>query len=133
MRALRRLPVIALLALVGACGAPAALPTSTPAGSPTPTTQASPPSSQAVASTSPTQTPEPTVEPTLEPERTPEPIDGSWAQDPPTPLLIGAAVRVLISELNVREQPSISARRVGTATPEDILAVGSVPPVEAAD
>jgi hypothetical protein len=91
------------------------------------------PTFQATAATvQPTATasvssPVPTTEPTLEPERTPEPIDGGWAQNPPTPLLMNATVRVLVPELNVRERPTTSARRVRTLTPEHILWVMSLP------
>jgi len=128
MPAPKRLPLVCLLALITACAGPAA-----PVASPTPPTASPMPTFQATAATvQPTATasvssPVPTTEPTLEPERTPEPIDGGWAQNPPTPLLMNAAVRVRISELNVRELPSTSARRVGTLTPENILVVRSLP------
>lgn len=113
MRALHGLPVIGLVALVGACGGPA--PSDPGVASP----PASPiPTFQATATTSPDGAPQ-------------QPFEMGWAQSPPTPLLMNAAVRVLVAELNVRERPSLSARQVGSVTPENILVVDRLPPFEA--
>ena len=130
MHALHRLPILGLVVLVAGCAAPA-----TPVASPTPATESPIPTDRATATTAPTAAPvataEPTTEPPLDPVETEEPSRGVWAQDPPAPLLVNAAVRVLVPELNVREQPSTSAPRVGRVTLDQVIAVRGLPPVEA--
>ena len=56
----------------------------------------------------------------------------AWAQNPPEPLLLGTAVRVLVSELNIRESPSTSAKRLDTFRSDQVILVTTyIPPVAA--
>jgi hypothetical protein len=88
--------------------------------------------------TSPSTTPDvaptasaPAVEPTLTPLPTDVPATSAWSQNPPEPLLIGAAVRVLATELNIRDEPSTSAKRVETFRARQLIIVDGLPPVDA--
>ena len=63
----------------------------------------------------------------MEPAGTTEPTPSSWAQDPPRPLLVDAAVRVVVDELNARARPSTSARLVGAVVRGNILVFRGAP------
>lgn len=129
MQGVRSILTASLVIAVGACSASPPS-TSTPATGPVVTP------SPASFSAAPPSTPEPTVQATqpvdstLEPASTPRPDPAmQWAQDPPTPLLMGTAVRVVVDELNVRARPTTAARRVGTFSSGNVVVVGG-PPVE---
>jgi hypothetical protein len=56
----------------------------------------------------------------------------AWAQDPSEPLLLGSAVRVVVAELNIREKPSTSGKRVDTFRADQVILVNRlIPPVDA--
>ena len=111
--------------LVAACNA---------ASAPTVSPSLTPAATIGTGSWSPSPSPEATIEPPSGPQPTAgpsfPPIDGLWVDDP-SPLLIGAAVRVSVSALNLRVRPTVAARSVATLTPDNILAVGDAPPFEA--
>jgi hypothetical protein len=102
------------------------------------------PSPESVATLAPSPSPvaateQPTLAPTEDPvEPTEEPGPGAtepataslWAQDPPTPMLMNSAVRVVAGELNVRAKPDTSARIMGSVSEGAILAIHGMPPVE---
>lgn len=128
MSALRGLGPLVLIMVVTACGssvAPTSAPPSAataPVGSPT----------TGPAMFSPTPAPQPSATPEAtqtaietDPPRVPDP--GLWVQNPPTPLLMNAAVQPHVASLNVRKRPSTSAGIVGTVDQNDILRVGSAP------
>ena len=104
--------------------------------SPSPASTTNPATVGPSPATSATPSPMPSPSATAEPEptepatATPGPSRGSWAQSPPTPLLMNAAVRVLVPELNLRERPGLGATIRGPVTRNDILLVHS-PPFEA--
>ena len=115
---------IGVAALVAGCGSPTG-------GTAVPSTSESP-----VATAPATQIPSASPAPTLiavetSQPATAEPGDSAWAQHPPMPLLMSAAVRVAIPQLNVRERPTMSARTVGTLTPDNVLFIDAASPVEA--
>jgi hypothetical protein len=108
-----------ILLLVAGCVSPGAS-----GGSPHAAASSSPDfagASPSNAATSPSPTQQPL--PTLPPEAPSVPETQS--------LLLGAAVRVDVAELNVRELPSQDARRVGTVTPDNVIVVSNDPPIEA--
>ena len=132
LRPISRLQPISLVLLVAACAG------SAPAGGsllPSPSI-ASPliPSAEPSGSDVPGATPSLRLEtPTATAEATPT-VDGSsvWAQRPPEPLLLGTPVRVVVAELNIREAPTTSAKRVDTFAADQVIIVRDVvPPVEA--
>lgn len=115
---------ISLAVLVAACGG-----TPPAAGSLVPSPSVAP---SVGASTTPEPTePVDTARPTPGPSPTGAASTSYWAQNPPEPLLNGAAVRVLVSELNIRQAPSTSAKRVATFRVNDVILVGALPPVDA--
>lgn len=119
MGALRGTWAIGLVVVVVACGgqaAPSASVDQAPAASPT----------QAAISTA-----EPAATATAVPEETPDSGGIGWAQDPPEPLLLDRAVRVVVDGLNLRERPSTSAKRLWTMPRNVVMGVGSFPPVDA--
>lgn len=128
MSATRRVLSIVVVVILAACESSA-----TPSSTPVPVASAAPTASSAESPwiTSP---PEPTLDPTDEPQPEPaetaEPARWAWAQDPPRPLLVESAVRVVVEELNVRARPSTTARRLGTVDEGNVL-VFRGPPVEA--
>lgn len=131
MRTLDSVRAVALSTIVVACAAPVApgasqtaVPTSSPSSSVSPTSLASP------SAPAPPQPSQPAIA-TDPPEETLSPGGPGWAQDPPKPLLTGAAVKVIVDRLNVREMPSTSARTVGTLSSDAVLVVGAFPPVSA--
>jgi hypothetical protein len=71
------------------------------------------------------------VEQTAKPEPTDVLAEGVWSQRPPEPLLIGTAVRIRATELNVRQEPSTSAKRLDTFRAGQVIVVGGIPPVDA--
>lgn len=74
------------------------------------------------------ETPGPTADLTA----TDDPSDSFWSQDPPEPLLLGTAVRVVVAELNIRDAPTTSAKRVDTFRADQVIVVDEIiPPVEA--
>jgi len=78
--------------------------------------------------TAPTET----AQPTAVPLPTDVPTEGVWDQDPPEPLLLGAAVRVVVGELNIRAGPSTSAKLFATFEADEVIIVRDIiPPVEA--
>lgn len=131
MRTSSGLRLLVLVTVLAGCGGPA-----TPSPSPASTTTVAVSPAPATPQTTEGPTAAPTEEP-VEPTDQPEP-DGTepasaslWAQDPPTPLLMNTAVRVIVDELNVRARPDTSARREGLVLKNWILAVSPQPPVEA--
>jgi hypothetical protein len=123
--AVRSVQTMGIVLLLAACGAPSSpsasdLAASMPGDTSSPSASL-PASPAAMATTAPTPDAQET-------ERPPRP---GWADDPPKPLLLNRAVRVLVDELNVRDEPSTSARRTGTVRVDDVLAVILYPPVEA--
>ena len=123
---------ILLLALVAACG-PAAAPTIEPTSAPTATAAATAAiGSQTPAPPTPAASPQPSATPEAtqtaietDPPRVPDP--GLWAQNPPTPFLMSAAVQPYVATLNIRKRPSTSAAIVGTVDHDNILRVSSAP------
>jgi hypothetical protein len=115
-----------LIGLVAGCATPA------PSG-PTlqPTSGSLAPTGPPVSTPASTQIPVPSPESTDEPVEPGEPSVGFWAPDPPTPLLMRGAVRPVVSKLNVRRRPSVSARVLATVTSDQILLVSGTPPVKA--
>lgn len=101
---------------------------STVPGSPSPSPIASVP-----ASPLPTSTSAVTAAPTLDARETDASSARGWMQDPPKPLLLGGAVRVIVDELNLRARPSTSATRIWTMPRDTVIGVGNpnLPPVEA--
>jgi hypothetical protein len=84
------------------------------------------------ASSGPDPSPSPgTVEPSAGPEPTDVLAESVWSQRPPEPLLIGTAVRVLATELNIRQEPSTSGKRLDTFRSGQVIVVGGMPPVDA--
>jgi hypothetical protein len=132
LRPISRLQPISLVLLVAACAG------SAPAGGSLPpsASSASPlaPSAEPSASDVPAATPSVPLEtPTATSDVAPA-GDGSsvWAQRPPEPLLLGTYVRVVVAELNMREAPTTSAKRVDTFAADQVIIVRDViPPVEA--
>jgi hypothetical protein len=51
------------------------------------------------------------------------PTEAASTPLPPDPIMLGSAVRVAVSELNLREQPSAGASKVVVLTPENVLAL----------
>ena len=126
MRTSSGVRLLALIIALAGCGSPAV---ATPSPEPTATVADSPVPATGQPSAAPTEEPvEPTDEP--EPARTDPASASLWAQDPPTPLLMGSAVRVIVAELNLRARPDTSARIFGTAPEGAIIAVRAMPPVE---
>ncbi|HJR90718.1 MAG TPA: hypothetical protein VJ782_11225, partial [Aeromicrobium sp.] len=113
-----------VVVLLAACGAPGSPSASVPAPTPPATIV---PSASPVASAAAIATTAPSPD-AQETERPPRP---GWAENPPKPLLLSRAVRVLVDRLNVRDEPSTSARRAGTVGVDDVLVVVLYPPVEA--
>lgn len=91
-------------------------------GSPAPSPTIVSPAATPLPSVTPQAT-QPAIE--TDPPRVPDP--GLWAQKPPTPLLMNAAVQPHVASLNVRKRPSTSAAIVGTIDQDNILRVGSAP------
>jgi hypothetical protein len=125
----RYLSGLVFVALLGACS-PSANPTIPTTGPPS-----AGPSQVASATPAVTASPLPTAAPTptasAEASETEEPAAGSWAQDPPKPLLFGRAVRVVVDVLNIRERASTSARLLGSVKRNAVLVVILFPPVDA--
>lgn len=117
---MRALKALAFGALVAACAGPGAPSPSIVSGSPSPSMPASP---------APSPTAEASLAPTAEPQETERTASRRWADPPPTPLLLYRAVRVVVDELNIRYEPSTSARRLGAARAGDVLAVILYPTV----
>ena len=125
-----------LLALtIGGCTSAAAPSASTPmppsAGPSVPATAAPSVTPVATSIPSPTAAPDPTPEPEPTPGESRPASASLWAQHPPAPLLVGAAVRVTVDELNLRARPDTSAKITGSVMKGWLLAVTSMPPVEA--
>lgn len=134
MRAARGVLVFFLLMSLASCGG-TQLSSTAPTPSPGPTVDGSSPTDP-VGTVEPTESRAsagPTTAPTDEP---PEPVETAassgnlWAKNPPTPVLSGAAVRVSVADLNVREFPFTSSKRRTTLPRGAIVAVRSVPPVD---
>ena len=124
--ACRQVGAIGMAMILGACS-PAASPSGGPTTvGPSNVVAASP---SVTASTLPAASPTPTA--TEGAEETDGPAERGWAVDPPKPLLMGSAVRVLVADLNVRYRPSTSARRTGVVGRDQVLLVSILPPVEA--
>jgi hypothetical protein len=105
----RRLITAALVVVLGACSSP---PASSPTAGPlTPT-----PSSEASFAPSPSPGPSPSTAPSVGPSATP--AIGALDIYPP-----GAAVAVAVKELNLRRNPSTSARRVALLGRGDVLVI----------
>ena len=125
--ACRQLSAIGIALILGACS---------PAASPSGESESLRPSDIVAASPSLMSSPLPAASPipsaTEGAEETGEPPQRGWAVDPPKPLLMGSAVRVLVDDLNVRYRPSTSARRIGVVGKDQVLLVSMIsPPVEA--
>lgn len=64
-----------------------------------------------------------TLDPSTGPGPTVLPTGPSWTPRPAESLLVGAAVRATVDELNVRERPSLDARRVGTVSSDNVMVI----------
>jgi hypothetical protein len=105
----RRLITAALVVVLGACSSP-------PAGSPTVGPLTPTPSSEASSAPSPSPAPSFSTAPSVGPSATP--AIGALDVYPP-----GAAVAVAVKELNLRRNPSTSARRVALLSRGDVLVI----------
>jgi hypothetical protein len=95
----RRIVAALLVVLLEACGpAPSIVPTAPPTAAP---------SIEPSAETSPSATSSPIASPAIEPSPSPSQGVGTLDVFPP-----GAAVQVIVSELNLRGKPSTSAKRI---------------------
>ena len=114
------LPSIGLAIVLAGCSS-SPLGSSSRPGSPPATFHASSgPSASDVA----TATVPPTILPAATTSRpTDVPATGVWAQDPPEPILVGTAVRILVDELNIREAPTTDAKRSDTYRQGQIILV----------
>lgn len=114
------LSAVATVLLVGACS-PAVSPAPSPSG---PAASALPPSLPvAIATAAPAATAAPV---------TAAPGNGSWAEDPPRPLLMDSVVVVTVDELNVRRRPGLGARILGAVRRGQTLDVSQhIAPYEA--
>jgi hypothetical protein len=50
---------------------------------------------------------------------------------PAEALLMNSAVRIAVSELNVREEPSLASKKVGIVTPDNVMSLTGAAPVQA--
>jgi hypothetical protein len=118
----RRLSAAVLVVLMG-CGAPRPSVEPTPASTQL-TAAASPtvePTASPLSSISPSASPPATPAPTRDPDPCSyRAFDGPWNV---APLLLGSAVRVAVTELNLRAGPCTAAKKLGTLSKGTILIV----------
>jgi hypothetical protein len=128
-----RVGAIALVGLLAGCTGQPTSPSNSTDGTQTASQSigptASPMATNATAAP-PTAAPEASATP-VTPDETPLSGGGGWAKNPPQPVLLNRAVRVVVAELNMRERPTTSAKRVWTMSRDLVLGVNYYPPVRA--